>query len=150
MFKEDQSRLQKYSVTLNTPDGDLLIDYSKNLISKDVTQNLLQLWKGNGFLWSAIGLSIALHIGMDNFEKLQGNRPSNSIVFQKLTPFMLGALIAMYEHKIFVQSIGVVLGKELANVIQSELAGSSPVNTHDSFTNGLINSFSPTQGNYKY
>nr|KAG5696593.1 hypothetical protein BaRGS_034054 [Batillaria attramentaria] len=79
----------------------------------------------------------------------EGNRPSNSIVFQKLTPFMLGALIAMYEHKIFVQGViwdinsydqwGVELGKQLAKVIQPELAGSSPVNTHDSSTNGLIN-----------
>uniref|UniRef100_A0A5F9CZL7 Glucose-6-phosphate isomerase n=1 Tax=Oryctolagus cuniculus TaxID=9986 RepID=A0A5F9CZL7_RABIT len=79
----------------------------------------------------------------------EGNRPTNSIVFTKLTPFILGALIAMYEHKIFVQGIvwdinsfdqwGVELGKQLAKKIEPELDGSSPVTSHDSSTNGLIN-----------
>ncbi|ESO90989.1 hypothetical protein LOTGIDRAFT_217535 [Lottia gigantea] len=79
----------------------------------------------------------------------EGNRPSNSIMFQKLTPFTLGALIAMYEHKIFVQGViwdinsfdqwGVELGKELAKVIQPEIKGSEQVSSHDSSTNGLIN-----------
>ncbi|XP_071116569.1 glucose-6-phosphate isomerase-like [Haliotis cracherodii] len=81
----------------------------------------------------------------------EGNRPSNSIIFQKLTPFMLGALIAMYEMKIFTQGVfwdinsfdqwGVELGKQLAKVIQPELSGPDPVSTHDSSTNGLINFF---------
>ncbi|XP_052816806.1 glucose-6-phosphate isomerase-like [Mya arenaria] len=81
----------------------------------------------------------------------QGNRPSNSIVVQKVTPFTLGSLIAMYEHKIFVQGViwdinsydqwGVELGKQLAKVIQPELRGSDPVTSHDSSTNGLINFF---------
>ncbi|XP_067652767.1 glucose-6-phosphate isomerase-like [Haliotis asinina] len=81
----------------------------------------------------------------------EGNRPSNSIIFQKLTPFMLGALIAMYEMKIFTQGViwdinsfdqwGVELGKQLAKVIQPELRDSNPVSTHDSSTNGLINFF---------
>ncbi|MBV95902.1 Glucose-6-phosphate isomerase, partial [Eschrichtius robustus] len=91
----------------------------------------------------------------ENVEKLlphkvfEGNRPTNSIVFTKLTPFILGALIAMYEHKIFVQGIiwdinsfdqwGVELGKQLAKKIEPELDGSSPVTSHDSSTNGLIN-----------
>ena len=79
----------------------------------------------------------------------QGNRPSNSIVFQKLTPKTLGALIAMYEHKIFVQGViwninsfdqwGVELGKQLAKAILPELTGDRPVTDHDSSTNGLIN-----------
>uniref|UniRef100_A0A2K6FYI9 Glucose-6-phosphate isomerase n=1 Tax=Propithecus coquereli TaxID=379532 RepID=A0A2K6FYI9_PROCO len=78
----------------------------------------------------------------------EGNRPTNSIVFTKLTPFILGALIAMYEHKIFVQGIiwdinsfdqwGVELGKQLAKKIEPELDGSAPVTSHDSSTNGLI------------
>lgn len=78
----------------------------------------------------------------------QGNRPTNSIVVQKLTPFILGALIAMYEHKIFVQGIiwdinsydqwGVELGKQLAKAIEPELTSSETVTTHDSSTNGLI------------
>ncbi|XP_029909320.1 glucose-6-phosphate isomerase a [Myripristis murdjan] len=78
----------------------------------------------------------------------QGNKPSNSIVFKKLTPFMLGALVAMYEHKIFVQGViwninsydqwGVELGKQLAKKIEPELKGDSEVTSHDSSTNGLI------------
>ncbi|KAI8334619.1 glucose-6-phosphate isomerase [Chlamydoabsidia padenii] len=78
-----------------------------------------------------------------------GNRPTNSIMFQKLTPATLGSLIAMYEHKIFVQGViwdinsfdqwGVELGKQLAKVIQPELAQSGPVTSHDASTNGLIN-----------
>ncbi|XP_022355029.1 glucose-6-phosphate isomerase-like [Enhydra lutris kenyoni] len=79
----------------------------------------------------------------------EGNRPANSIVFIKLMPFILGALIAMYEHKIFVQGIiwdinsfdqwGVELGKQLAKKIEPKLDGSSPVTSHDFSTNGLIN-----------
>ena len=78
-----------------------------------------------------------------------GNRPTNSILFQKLTPRTLGSLIALYEHKIFVQGIiwninsfdqwGVELGKQLAKRIQSELADDVPVDSHDTSTNGLIN-----------
>ena len=80
-----------------------------------------------------------------------GNRPTNSILFQRLTPHTLGALIAMYEHKIFVQSIiwginafdqwGVELGKELARKILPELDDFDEVNSHDCSTNGLINYF---------
>ncbi len=78
-----------------------------------------------------------------------GNRPTTSIVVQKLTPRTLGSLIAMYEHKIFVQGIvwniysfdqwGVELGKQLASRILPELAGDAPVASHDASTNGLIN-----------
>jgi glucose-6-phosphate isomerase len=77
-----------------------------------------------------------------------GNRPTNSILFPKLTPRVLGALIAMYEHKIFVQGViwqinsfdqwGVELGKQLANAILPELSGDEVVSGHDSSTNGLI------------
>jgi glucose-6-phosphate isomerase len=78
-----------------------------------------------------------------------GNRPTNSILFQKLTPKMLGKLVAMYEHKIFTQGIvwnifsfdqwGVELGKQLAKKIEPELSGAAAVTTHDGSTNGLIN-----------
>ncbi|HFQ92204.1 MAG TPA: glucose-6-phosphate isomerase, partial [Chromatiales bacterium] len=80
-----------------------------------------------------------------------GNRPTNSILFQKLTPRTLGALIALYEHKIFTQGViwrinsfdqwGVELGKQLARVILPELEGDDPVTSHDCSTNGLINHF---------
>lgn len=79
----------------------------------------------------------------------EGNKPSNSIFVKKITPRTLGALIAMYEHKIFVQGIiwdvnsydqwGVELGKQLAKVILPELKSVEKVTTHDSSTNGLIN-----------
>jgi glucose-6-phosphate isomerase len=77
-----------------------------------------------------------------------GNRPTTSILFQKLTPHALGALVAMYEHKIFTQGIvwnifsfdqwGVELGKQLAKKIEPELRGPGAVSTHDASTNGLI------------
>ncbi len=77
-----------------------------------------------------------------------GNRPTNSIMFQQLTPRTLGSLIALYEHKIFVQGIiwninsfdqwGVELGKQLAKTILTELKTESSVTSHDSSTNGLI------------
>jgi len=81
----------------------------------------------------------------------EGNRPTNSILFKQLTPRVLGSLIAMYEHKIFVQGViwnifsfdqwGVELGKQLARNILPELKDDNPVSTHDSSTNGLINAF---------
>ncbi|XP_003384220.1 PREDICTED: glucose-6-phosphate isomerase-like [Amphimedon queenslandica] len=80
----------------------------------------------------------------------EGNKPTNSFVLQKLTPFNLGALIALYEHKIFTQGViwdinsydqwGVELGKQLAKIIQPELSSTaSPATGHDASTNGLIN-----------
>ncbi|MGI6394655.1 MAG: glucose-6-phosphate isomerase [bacterium] len=85
------------------------------------------------------------------YKVFSGNRPTNSILFKKLDPKTLGALIAMYEHKIFVQGViwnvfsfdqwGVELGKELAGKILPELKSDNPVSTHDSSTNSLINKF---------
>ncbi len=81
----------------------------------------------------------------------EGNRPTNSILFNKLTPRALGSLIVMYEHKIFVQGViwnifsfdqwGVELGKQLAKKILTELGDDKQVDSHDSSTNGLINTF---------
>lgn len=85
------------------------------------------------------------------FMVFEGNIPTNSFLFKKLTPQVLGALIAMYEHKIFVQGIlwniysfdqwGVQLGKQLANVILPELQNDNNVSSHDASTNGLINAY---------
>jgi glucose-6-phosphate isomerase len=85
------------------------------------------------------------------FKVFQGNRPTNSILLKKITPKSLGSLIAMYEHKIFVQGIiwnvfsfdqwGVELGKQLANKIYPELTDNQAVESHDSSTNGLINAY---------
>lgn len=90
------------------------------------------------------------------FKVFEGNRPTNSILLKQVTPFSLGQLIALYEHKIFVQGIiwnifsfdqwGVELGKQLANQILPELAGDEMVSGHDSSTNGLINAFKNMRG----
>jgi glucose-6-phosphate isomerase len=85
------------------------------------------------------------------FKVFTGNRPTNSILVKKITPFTLGQLIALYEHKIFVQGViwnifsfdqwGVELGKQLANKILPELAGKDIVTSHDGSTNALINAY---------
>lgn len=85
------------------------------------------------------------------FKVFEGNRPTNSILFKQLTPRVLGSLIAMYEHKIFVQGViwniysfdqwGVELGKVLAKKILPELTDESEVRSHDTSTNGLINMY---------
>jgi glucose-6-phosphate isomerase len=98
---------------------------------------------------AAQGLSdeqLQLLVAAKTFE---GNRPSNSFIFRRLTPFTLGSLLALYEHKIFVQGViwnvnsfdqmGVELGKQLAGQILPELQGEQLVTDHDSSTNGLIN-----------
>ncbi|MCU0935228.1 MAG: glucose-6-phosphate isomerase [Gammaproteobacteria bacterium] len=79
---------------------------------------------------------------------LPGNQPTNTLVYQRLTPEVLGALVALYEHEVFVQSVvwrinafdqwGVELGKQLARVIQPELAPHAPLSAHDASTAGLI------------
>ncbi len=85
------------------------------------------------------------------FKVFEGNRPTNSILVKQITPYTLGSLIAMYEHKIFVQGIiwnvysfdqwGVELGKQLAKKILPELTNEEEVTSHDSSTNGLINAY---------
>ncbi|MEH2922572.1 glucose-6-phosphate isomerase [Samsonia erythrinae] len=85
------------------------------------------------------------------FKVFEGNRPTNSILLREITPYSLGALIALYEHKIFTQGAilniftfdqwGVELGKQLANRILPELENDNTIESHDSSTNGLINRF---------
>jgi glucose-6-phosphate isomerase len=85
------------------------------------------------------------------FKEFEGSKPTNSFLVTKITPFTLGELIAMYEHKIFVQGViwdiysfdqwGVELGKQLAKKILPELEDNSKVTSHDSSTNGLINAY---------
>ncbi len=97
------------------------------------------------------GLSDEKISKLSPFKVFEGNRPTNSILVKKITPKTLGSLIAMYEHKIFVQGIiwniysydqwGVELGKQLANSILPELESDQWVDSHDSSTNGLINKF---------
>jgi len=90
------------------------------------------------------------------FKTFRGNKPTNSILVKKITPFTLGQLIAIYEHKIFVQGViwnifsfdqwGVELGKQLANKILAELPGAENITDHDSSTNGLINTYKLMRG----
>lgn len=85
------------------------------------------------------------------FKVFSGNRPTNSILFKQLTPRTLGSLVAMYEHKIFVQGViwnilsfdqwGVELGKQLAKKILPELVNDETIESHDASTNGLINAY---------
>jgi glucose-6-phosphate isomerase len=85
------------------------------------------------------------------FKVFSGNKPTNSFLVKEITPYSLGSLIALYEHKIFVQGViwnvfsfdqwGVELGKQLANKILPELENEDTVTGHDSSTNGLINIF---------
>lgn len=84
-----------------------------------------------------------------------GNRPTNSFIYPRLTPRVLGTLIALYEHKIFTQGViwqinsfdqmGVELGKQLAKKILPELSGKGPVSSHDASTNSLINTLKAWQ-----
>ena len=85
------------------------------------------------------------------YKTFEGNRPTNSFLVKEITPFTLGELIALYEHKIFVQGViwniysfdqwGVELGKQLAKKILPELENDAEVTSHDASTNGLINTF---------
>ena len=85
------------------------------------------------------------------FKVFTGNRPTNSILLKQLTPYSLGLITALYEHKIFVQGHiwnifsfdqwGVELGKQLANAILPELKGDEAISSHDASTNGLINTY---------
>ncbi|MGB2704960.1 MAG: glucose-6-phosphate isomerase, partial [Chitinophagaceae bacterium] len=85
------------------------------------------------------------------YKVFAGNKPTNSFLIKKITPFTLGELIALYEHKIFVQGViwniysfdqwGVELGKQLANKILPELQTDTLVTNHDASTNGLINAW---------
>lgn len=85
------------------------------------------------------------------YRVFEGNRPTNSFLIKQITPFTLGQLTALYEHKIFVQGViwniysfdqwGVELGKALANKVLPELENGDQVASHDSSTNGLINTY---------
>jgi glucose-6-phosphate isomerase len=85
------------------------------------------------------------------YRVFEGNRPTNSFLLKQITPFSLGELIALYEHKIFVQGViwniysfdqwGVELGKILANKILPELENNANISSHDSSTNSLINAY---------
>lgn len=99
----------------------------------------------------ASGMSASEVDTLTPFKVFEGNKPTNSIMVKQVTPYTLGQLLAMYEHKIFVQGVlwnvysfdqwGVELGKQLAKNILPELVDEKAVNSHDQSTNGLINAF---------
>ncbi|BCL74644.1 glucose-6-phosphate isomerase 1 [Jeongeupia sp. HS-3] len=98
---------------------------------------------------SAAGITGEAQDALAPHKVFEGNRPTNSILMQRLTPRRLGALIALYEHKVFVQGTiwnvnsydqwGVELGKQLAKKIESDLVTPGLTSSHDASTNGLIN-----------
>ena len=85
------------------------------------------------------------------YKVFEGNKPTNSFLLKEINPFNLGSLIALYEHKIFVQGViwnvfsfdqwGVELGKQLANKVLPELENNDTISSHDASTNGLINAY---------
>ena len=101
--------------------------------------------------FEAKGVSEKVYKDIVPFKVFRGNRPTNSILVKEITPRMLGMLVAMYEHKIFVQGsilniytfdqFGVELGKQLAMKIIPELTSDEKISSHDSSTNGLINAY---------
>lgn len=92
------------------------------------------------------------------YKIFEGNKPTNSFLIQQITPYTLGSLIALYEHKIFVQGIiwniysydqwGVELGKQLANSILPQLQNDELIHSHDSSTNSLINKYKEMRNAY--
>ncbi len=104
----------------------------------------------------AQGLDAAAVQRLSPHKVFSGNRPTNSLMFEQLTPHTLGKLVALYEHKIFVQGVvwninsydqwGVELGKQLAKAIVPELSDDAPVSSHDASTNGLINYYKKLRG----
>jgi glucose-6-phosphate isomerase len=85
------------------------------------------------------------------YKVFEGNKPTNSFLLKEINPFNVGSLIALYEHKIFVQGViwnvfsfdqwGVELGKQLANKVLPELENNDTISSHDASTNGLINAY---------
>ncbi len=98
---------------------------------------------------AAAGLDQARIDALAPHKVFPGNKPTNTLILRQLTPFNLGKLIALYEHKIFVESViwninafdqwGVELGKQLADIIETELDSAHDCTAHDSSTNGLVN-----------
>jgi glucose-6-phosphate isomerase len=114
------------------------------LMKGKTMEEVLEELKASGMNDETIKMLLPLKV-------FKGNRPTNSILVRKITPRTLGSLIAMYEHKIFVQGViwnifsfdqwGVELGKQLAKKILPELRDNSLISSHDSSTNGLINRY---------
>uniref|UniRef100_A0AAQ4P7G5 Glucose-6-phosphate isomerase n=1 Tax=Gasterosteus aculeatus aculeatus TaxID=481459 RepID=A0AAQ4P7G5_GASAC len=144
MFQRDQDRFSTFSTTLQTEDGEILLDYSKNLINQEVMAMLLAMAKSRGveeardqmFSGEKINFTegrAVLHVALRN---------------RSNTPIKVDGQDVMPEHKIFVQGVmwgvnsydqwGVELGKQLAKKIEPELQDGCEVSSHDSSTNGLI------------
>ncbi len=124
-------------------------DFIAPAISHNATGDHHQKLLSNFFAQTEALMNGAAH--EDPYRVFEGNRPTNSILIKKITPYTLGKLIALYEHKIFVQGViwniysfdqwGVELGKVLANNILPELENDTEITDHDSSTNGLINAY---------
>jgi glucose-6-phosphate isomerase len=124
-------------------------DFIAPAISHNPTGEHHQILMSNFFAQTEALMNGAMH--QEPYRVFEGNRPTNSFLLKEVTPFTLGQLTALYEHKIFVQGViwniysfdqwGVELGKVLAKKILTELEKNEDANTHDSSTNGLINAY---------
>ena len=130
------------------------IDFLVGVIGKHLQCNPKSKEEHHRVLFAnCIAQSEALMLGRENtkepYKFFPGNKPSNTLVYHQINPRTLGALIALYEHKVYVQGVilginsfdqwGVELGKQLATVIEKELTGSQELSSHDSSTKSLIN-----------
>lgn len=130
-------------------------DHHQKLMSNFFAQTeALMNGKSEGEVVSELtsqGMSEEEIMELKKYKVFNGNIPTNSILFKQLTPRTLGSLIAMYEHKIFVQGFiwnifsfdqwGVELGKQLAKKVLADLNNDDVIDSHDSSTNGLINAY---------
>jgi glucose-6-phosphate isomerase len=124
-------------------------DFIAPAISHNQIGNHHQLLLSNFFAQTEALLTGASH--ENPYRVFEGNRPTNSFLIKQITPYTIGQMIALYEHKIFVQGVirniysfdqwGVELGKVLAGKILPELQTDEVVNSHDASTNGLMNAY---------
>ncbi|MGB3075604.1 MAG: glucose-6-phosphate isomerase [Chitinophagales bacterium] len=133
----------------HNPIGDHHVKLLSNFFAQ--TEALMNGKKADEVAAELSSMDTAQRDALIPFKIFEGNRPTNSFLLKEITAYSLGQLIALYEHKIFVQGViwniysfdqwGVELGKQLANKILPELIDATEVNSHDVSTNGLINTF---------
>ena len=160
-----KAKIEKHFGSLPSNVSYVAIDFNSQTLDEVLKQNNFDYTKTTFIIWEGVTQYITKEAVESELSKLselekekvvpfkifEGNRPTNSFLIKKITPYSLGQLTALYEHKIFVQGViwnifsfdqwGVELGKQLAGTILPELQHNKKVNTHDASTNGLINRY---------